>query len=120
MIGHFEEEDDAIKAREIVETLTKQVAAEQTAGSLTLGSPTDRYSNDMLELLGKLNVTLIGPRELEQFAYEVKVELQGRDLVLSTEEYDVSAFLKVMFLGGARIEVYSAHNHPDTAHGRGR
>jgi hypothetical protein len=40
--------------------------------------------------------------------------------VLTTEEYDISAFLKVMFLNGARIEVYSAHDYKDTAHGRGK
>jgi hypothetical protein len=74
----------------------------------------------MLDLLGKLNVTTIVPAELEQFAYEVSVELQGNDLVLTTEEFDISAFLKVMFLQGARIEVYSAHDYPNTAHGRGR
>jgi len=39
---------------------------------------------------------------------------------LTTEEFDISAFLKVMFSEGARIEVYSAHNYPDTAYGRGQ
>jgi hypothetical protein len=73
----------------------------------------------MLDLLGRLNVS-IGPQEVEQFAYEVGVEFKGNELVLTTEELDISAFLKVMFLKGARIEVYSAHDYPDTGHGRGR
>ncbi len=120
MIGHFENAADATKAKEIIDALTKQVAEDQSAGTLTLGSPSKRYGNVMLDLLGKLNVTTIVPAELEQFAYEVSVELQGNDLVLTTEEFDISAFLKVMFLQGARIEVYSAHDYPNTAHGRGR
>lgn len=120
MIGHFENAADATKAKEIIDALTKQVAEDQSAGTLTLGSPSERYGRAMLDLLGKLNVTTIGPGELEQFAYEVSVELRGNDLVLTTEEFDISAFLKVMFLKGARIEVYSAHDYPDTAHGRGR
>lgn len=120
MIGHFEDATDATEAKEIIDALTKQVAEDQSAGTLTLGRPSERYGNAMLDLLGKLNVMTIGPGELEQFAYEVSVELQGNDLVLTTEEFDISAFLKVMFLKGARIEVYSAHDYPNTAHGRGR
>ena len=120
MIGHFENIDDATKAKEIIKVLTKQVAEDQANGILTLGSPSGRYGSAMLDLLGRLNVTIIGPQELEQFAYEVNVELQGKDLILTTEEYDISAFLKVMFMEGARIEVYSAHDYPDTDNGRGK
>jgi hypothetical protein len=120
MIGHFEEAADATKAKEIIDALTKQVDEDQTNGTLTLGSPSRRYGTEMLDLLGRLNVASIGPQEIEQFAYEVSVKVDGNDLVLTTEEYDISAFLKVMFDKGARIEVYSAHNYPDTAYGRGR
>jgi len=116
MIGHF----DATKAKEIIDALTNQVREEESNGTRTIGSPSERYGSAMLDLLGKLNVASIGPRELEQFAYEVSVEVQGNDVVLTTEEFDVSAFLKVMFLKGARIEVYSAHDYPDSEHGRGR
>lgn len=119
MIGHFQDAADATKAKEIIDALTKQVSEDQATGSLTLGSPSDRYGAAMLDLLGRLNVS-IGPQEVEQFAYEVSVKLEGTNLVLTTEELDISAFLKVMFLKGARIEVYSAHDYPDTAHGRGR
>jgi hypothetical protein len=119
MIGHFENATEATTAKEIIDALAKQVAEEQANGTLTLGSPSDRYGAAMLDLLGRLNV-FPGPQELEQFAYEVDVKLQGNDLVLTTEELDISAFLKVMFLKGARIEVYSAHDYPNTAYGRGR
>jgi hypothetical protein len=36
MIGHFE------KAKEIIDALTNQVAEDQSNGTLTLGSPSDR------------------------------------------------------------------------------
>jgi hypothetical protein len=74
----------------------------------------------MLDLLMRLNIGSIGPQELEQFAYEVYVKVEGSDVVLTTEELDISAFLKVMFHHGARIEVYSAHDHPGTGRGRGQ
>lgn len=120
MIGHFTNATEATKAKEIIEELTKQVGKEQANGTLILGNPSERYGEAMLNLLGRLNVASIGPRELEQFAYEVEMKIQGDDLVLTTEELDISAFLKVMFLNGARIEVYSAHDFPEAAHGRGR
>ena len=119
MIGHFENAAEATNAKEIIGALTNQVAEDQSKGTLTLGSPSDRYTKEMLDLLSHLNVT-IGPQEVEQFAYDVSVKLDGNDLVLTTEEFDISAFLKVMYLKGARIEVYSAHDYPDTAHGRDR
>jgi hypothetical protein len=120
MIGHFKDATEATKAKEIIDELTKQVAEDQNKGTLVLGNPSERYGKEMLDLLGRLNVASIGPRELEQFAYDISVKVEGSKIVLTTEEIDISAFLKVMFDRGARIEVYSAHNHPDTEYGRGR
>ena len=120
MIGHFEDASDATKAKEIIDALTKQVDEDQSNGTLTLGSPSRRYGTEMLDLLGRLNIATIGPQEIEQFAYEVSVKIDGSDLVLTTDEFDISAFLKVMFEKGARIEVYSAHDYPNTSYGRGR
>lgn len=120
MIGHFVNATEATKAKEIIDALTNQVREEESSGTLTLGKPSERYGSGMLDLLGKLNVASIGPRELEQFLYDVSVNVEGNKIILTTEEIDISAFLKVMFDQGARIEVYSAHDHPDSAYGRGR
>lgn len=120
MIGHFKDATEATKAKEIIDELTKQVMEDQDKGALVLGSPSERYGDAMLDLLGRLNVMSIGPRELEQFLYEVSVKVEGNKMILTTEEVDISAFFKVMFDRGARIQVYSAHNHPDTEYGRGR
>jgi hypothetical protein len=120
MIGHFESVANAMRAKEIIDALTKQVREEESSGSMTIGHPSERYSDTMLDLLGKLNINTIGSSELEQFVYDVRIEAQGNNLILTTDEVDVSAFLKVMFDKGARVEVYSAHDYPDTAYGRGR
>jgi Family of unknown function (DUF6375) len=119
MIGHFEDATEAAKAKEIIDAITKQVAEDEDKGTLVIGSPSEHYGKEMLELLGRLNIFSIGPQELEQFAYEVRVKVEGSDVVLTTDELDISAFLKVMFNRGARIEVYSAHDHPGTGRGRG-
>jgi hypothetical protein len=120
MIGHFEDATEAAKAKEIIDALTEQVVKDQESGALEIGSPSDRYGKEMLDLLGHLNISSIGPAELEQFAYEVNVKVEGQSVVISTEELDIAAFLKVLFIRGARVEVYSAHNYPETAYGRGK
>ncbi len=120
MIGHFENATDATKAKEIIDTLTNQLREEEASGTRTVGQPSERYGEAMLDLLGRLNVASIGPRELEQFLYDVSMNIEGSKIILTTEEVDISAFLKVMFDQGARIEVYSAHDYPDSEYGRGR
>lgn len=120
MIGHFADATEATKAKEIIDELTKQVSADQDKGAIVLGSPSERYSKELLDLLSRLNIHSIGPQELEQFLYEFSVKVEDSKVILTTEEIDISAFLKVLFDQGARIEVYSAHDHPDSEYGRGR
>ncbi len=118
MIGHFKDATEATKAKEIIDALTKQVTDEESNGTLIIGNASGLYSKEMLDLLGRLNVCSIGPQEFEQFTYEVSVQVKGNNIVLKTDELDISAFMKVMLLKGARIEVYSAHTNTDTGTGR--
>lgn len=119
MIGSFKEAGDAAKAKEAIERITEQVNLDIEADHIEVGEQTDRYSDEMLSFLSDMNIALIGPTELEQFAYEFDVEVEDDRVVLTTEESDFSAFLKVLIHNGARVEVYSAHDYPGTGHGRG-
>lgn len=118
MIGQFKDAGDAAKAMQVIERITEQVNADVQAGTMEIGQNADHFTDGMLDLLGKLNVPIIGPAEVEQFAYDVDVTLEGHQVVLTTEESDISAFLKVLVQKGARVEVYSAHDYPDTGRGR--
>lgn len=111
MIGHFEDATEATKAKEIIDALTEQVARDQESGALVVGNASGHYGKEMLNLLLQLNVSSIGPSELEQFAYEFDVEVSGGKIIITTDELDIAVFLKIMFLRGARIEIYSAHHH---------
>jgi len=118
MIGRFKTVSDANAAKEIIDLLAKQVGADEQAGLIKIGEGTDRYTDEMLNLLQKVKVHSIGPAELEQFAYDVGIEVKDKEVVLTTDEIDVSAFLKVLLDKGAHVEVYSAHDYPRTEHGR--
>lgn len=120
MIGHFVDATAALRAKEIIAALTTQVLEDEEKGTLVIGSPSDRFGEEMLHLLGSLNVNVLGPSELEQLAYDVNVEVEGDKIVVTTEELDIAAFLKILVQQGARIEVYSAHDYPGTGRGRGK
>lgn len=114
MIGQFRDAGEAAKAKQIIEWISAQVNADVEQNLIKIGERIDRYSDTMLELLGKIKINTIGPAELEQFAYDVTTEVKGNQLVVTTDEIDVSAFLKVMLEEGARVEVFSAHDYPRT------
>ncbi len=118
MIGHFKDTADATMANEIIAALTKQVMEDRDTGELVLGGPSEKYSKSMLDLLGELNVMSVGPRELEQFLYDIRLNVKDSKIIIETDEYDISAYFKVMIDCGARIDIYSAHDYPGTEHGR--
>ncbi|MHB9144880.1 MAG: DUF6375 family protein [Symbiobacteriia bacterium] len=120
MIGQFREERDAAAAKSILDRLSEQVNADVESHQMQIGKASDRFTDGMLDLLRDLNVNLLGPAELEQFGYDVDVEIRGNQVVVTTDEADVSVFLKVLIDKGGRVEVFSAHNYPDTGFGRGR
>ena len=120
MVGHFKQIGDAEKAKEILDSLAKSVSADIDDGVLEAGNPPQRYSDRMMDLLKKANIYIIGANEFEQFAYDYRLKLDGSKVVLTTDESDVLAFLKVLVHQGAKVEVYSAHDYPDAEHGRGK
>lgn len=119
MIGRFKDATAAERAHTVIKEFTTALQAEEKAGRLTIGEPDDRFSDEVLKLLSDLNIHSIGPRELEQFLYDLTMRRDGDSIVVTTDETDVQALLKVLLDKGARIEMYSAHDHPGTGHGRG-
>jgi Family of unknown function (DUF6375) len=111
MIGRFEDARDAEAAKLLIDRLTALVDEEQAAGQLVVGEPQGRFSDKVLDFLSTNNFVILGPDELEQFAYDVRVKHSGKTIELTTDESDVSAFLKVLIDHRARVEVFSAHFH---------
>jgi hypothetical protein len=120
MIGRFKEARDAEEVKEIIDRLVEKVSAEPDVYRWDAIPSDRRYSNPMYELLSASKIYNVGPAELEQLNYEVNVTVRGNDVVITTDEIEVSAFLKILVDKGARVEVYSAHYYPDTDYGRGK
>ena len=119
MVGHFREAEDAAKALDMLERIKEQANIDQESDLLGYEGKTDRFSDGMRDLLlYSLNITTLGPADLEQFLYDVNVRVDEDNVVVTTDEVDVSAFLKVLIRNGARVEIYSAHDYRNSAYGR--
>jgi hypothetical protein len=47
----------------------------------------------------------------EKFLYEHETKVVGSTVVITTDEIEVMPFIKVLIQKGAKVEVYSAHEH---------
>jgi Family of unknown function (DUF6375) len=114
LIGRFQEATDAAKAKALIDLLVQFAdgKVEELRGAR-------KFPPEALDLFMKNNIAVVGPAELEQFCYDVDVKLSGNEIVITTEEYDISAFLKIMVINSGRIEVYSARDYKGTGYGRG-
>jgi Family of unknown function (DUF6375) len=112
MIGRFKSVAGAAKAVGVIERLREQVYADVKAGLMSEIEPPDRFTDHIVKLFKEVKTYIIAPSELSQFNYEFSVEQKGDTVVLTTEEYDVSAFLKILVNSGGRVEVFSRHDYP--------
>lgn len=118
MVGTFKTEADATKVEQLIQQITSQVDIAVDEGILEVGENNREFGEGLRTLLRELNLFILNSHEMEQFRYDVSIEVKGDRLMLTTDEIDVSAFLKILIDKGAKVEVYSAHNYPGTGLGR--
>ena len=115
MIGHFKCADDAKKTQRLIEQLS-----EGLRDKIDVGTSRERFGDDVLKLLREVDFYSLSPVELEQFLFDTGTQVKDDKMIITTDESDVSAFLKLMINKGARIEIYSAHDYPEAEYGRGK
>jgi predicted secreted protein len=115
MIGQFKSVDDARKTKQTIDQLI-----EKLADKIEVGRTRNRFEDEVFALLKDANIYTLGPLELEQFLYDVSTRIEEDKLILTTDESEVSAFMKLMIDRGAKIEIFSAHDYPDAEYGRGK
>ncbi len=115
MIGHFESSDDAEQTHKLIEKLSNELS-----GKVDIGTSPEHYPDDVAEVLRKNNCYILSPGELEHFLYDIRTCVKGDRIVLTTDEVEVSAFFKLMIDKGAKVEMFSAHYHPNEQYGRGK
>lgn len=113
MIGSFRTKAEAEDANNAIEQIKKYLS--DSKESYEDGT---RFSKPLRELLMTLNVNTVVPREIDQFNYDARAELKDDRIVITTDESDFSAFLKILVEFNAKVEVYSAHTYTETGEGR--
>jgi len=113
LIGKFKQAKDAEAVADVINRLGEQ-ASKDDAYAIAHAPPEDRRISDgMMALIRQFQLYTLAPEELGQFNFEHSVDQDGDTIRISTNEADVSAFIKVFVESGARVEVYSAHHYPD-------
>ena len=108
MIGRFKDAGSAEKAKAKIDEISR--FCEDNREDVRR---TERFSDNVMELLSKIKFFSVTPGELEQFTWDVDVEVKGNQVVIKTDELDVSAFMKLMIDMEARLEVFSRHDYAD-------
>lgn len=112
LIGKFKRAQDAEKVEKDIDTLRAQ-ACEDESDSIPFADPEkQRFSDDMLSLLWSLNLHILGPSEPGQLVSDHHLDREGSRITVTTDEADVSAFVKLFIEAGAKVEIFSAHDYP--------
>lgn len=113
LIGKFKETQDAEKAEDSIKKLSEQALRDESESLLFDPDPKDmRFSEEMRSLLRSLDLYTLGPAELSQFSLDHGLEREDKSIIITTDEADISAFLKLFIEAGAKVEVFSAHDYP--------
>lgn len=111
LIGHFAAVDEANAAVEAINVLTAAAEAELAAGRLEYGEPPRMFSEELLAALSEVKIHSFGYADIEQFLYDTDVKVDGSEVIVQTDEIDVIALVKVFLARGAKVEMYSMHDH---------
>lgn len=117
VIGKFESDAKAQQALDLLNEATAVARAEETAGRIKLGEPMRQIPDAILDLARHKNLSL-GYNDPQELVYDYRVLRDGDKVVIRTEEDGINAFIKVLLHFSGKIEVYSAHDFPESPYGR--
>ncbi|TDV92882.1 hypothetical protein BDK62_11517 [Halomonas alkaliantarctica] len=112
LIGRFKGAQDAENVERDIHKLSTQSEREESYTVPFADPENQRFSDDMLSLLWSLNLHTLGPSELGQLVSDHHLAREGSRITVTTDEADVSAFVKIFVEAGAKVEVFSAHDYP--------
>nr|WP_315227988.1 DUF6375 family protein [uncultured Albidiferax sp.] len=112
LIGHFKQAQDASKTLSEIKALKDQARKDDVEFGILTPPEDHRFSNAMMELFRTLQIYNLGPNEIGQLLSEHDIEESGPKLTLTTEESEISAFVKLFIEAGAKVEIFSRHDYP--------
>src|SRR5260370_37374146 len=96
MIGHFATAGDAEAVKQAIEEIETAANLEMEAGRLIVGEPARRFPEALSNVIPALHLYSLGPAELGQVCYDATTKLPINTVVLRTDAFDVTAYLKLL------------------------
>ncbi|ELY4300514.1 DUF6375 family protein [Cronobacter turicensis] len=112
LIGKFKQEQDAEKVEKDIKTLSTQAEKDECHSIPFYEPENQRFSDEMLALLCSLKLHTLGPTDLGQLVSDHYLDREGDRITITTDEAEVSAFVKLFVEAGAKVEIFSAHDYP--------
>lgn len=116
IIGKFESDNDAEAALNLLNEATAIARADEAGGVLSPGEVTKTFSPAIMDLYQCTELSL-NYGDPEELLYDYQAKRESNKVVITTDETDINAFIKVLLHHAAKIEIYSAHSH-DSLYGR--
>lgn len=116
IIGKFASASDAQNNLGFLNEVIEVAQRDYDSGELQNSIQKNEISEGIMELYRRTQL-LLGSTDAEQLLYDFNAKQEGDKIVITTNELEINAVLKVLLHGSAKIEVYSAHDH-DSAYGR--
>ena len=108
IIGRFKEVADAEEFKLQTESLIDFLSAKTD-----FDMDGNRFDRDVSEYLGNKNIHCLSPQQLGQFLYEMHMEQHGNEVRITSDD-DLNGIISWMLHKGAKIEVFSAHDYPES------
>lgn len=112
LIGKFKRTQDADKVEKDIKILSAQALKDDSFSIAWEALEDQRFSDEMLALLSSLKLNTLGPADIGQLVSDHVLKCEGDQITVTTDEAEVSAFVKLFIEAGAKVEVFSAHDYP--------
>jgi len=111
IIGKFKTAAEATEANDLLKIFAKLANEAHDDGTLKLDGGNSKFPEPILEAIAEHNFAELSHDDPITLVYEFDSQVAGDRMIITTDELNIGAFMKVMIHGGAKIEVYSAHDH---------
>jgi hypothetical protein len=111
IIGRFKEEHEAEEFEKQTEKVTHFLSENSD-----FDVEADRFDRKTLDFLGKENLSSLSPQQLGHLLYDVHLTREGKEIRIGSDD-DVNAFISLLIHKGAKVEVFSAHDYPESEGG---
>lgn len=108
LIGRFKE---VAAAKEFEGLVNEVVGFLSNNPEFSVGST--EYDSETLSFLGSKNLFCLSPEQLGHLLYDYSLESEGTEIKVTSDD-DLNAFVSLLIHKGAKVEVFSAHDYPDT------